>query len=374
MVYRSVIYYKYPKNPGIMKKKTLIKTISTLFLLLLLVPSLLAQVRGNGNVEKQERNLGDFTGIEVRSGIDLIVNQGDQPNVVIETDENLQKYIITEVESGILKIYVQTNARINRSSAMDAHVTVARIEKIRVSGGGDVQSRGLINADAISIALSGGGDLQFDLTARRAKCDVSGGGDVSLDADIGEFKAALSGGGDLHFDGDLGLIDLSMSGGGDAKINGGSGADGVMISMSGGGDLILDIACEKIKVSSVGGGDVSASVGSDVSLAGFALSGGGDLSLEIDAGDLSVSMAGGGDAAIRGSANKFAGEFKSGGELDAPNFRVKAAKIDLSGGGDGNIHVVEELIINASGGSDLYLRGDPHIDAKLSGGGKVHRK
>jgi len=356
-----------------MKQKIIIKTISTLFLLLLAVPLLFSQVRGNGNVEKQERSVGDFSGIAVRSGIDLIVKQGDQRTVVIEIDENLQEYIITEVESGILNIYVQKNARINKSSAMDAHVTVKQLEKLSVSGGGDVQSQGLINADDMSIALSGGGDLQFDLKANRAKCAVSGGGDVSLDADIREFEAALSGGGDLHFDGDLGLLDLSMSGGGDAKINGGSGAEGVMIGMSGGGDLLLDIPCEKIKVSSAGGGDVSASAGSDVSQAGFSLSGGGDLSLEIDAGDLAVSMAGGGDASLRGSANKFACEIKSGGDLDAPDFRAKAAKIDLSGGSDARIQVDEELLLKASGGAQIYLKGDPHIDANLTGGSKLHR-
>ncbi len=103
---------------------------------------------------------GDKIGA-VRGGIDLLVRHGDQNNVVIETDENLQEYIITEVESGILYIYVQKNARINKSSVMDAHVTVNQLNKLKVSGGGDVQSQGLINADDISIAISGGGDLQF---------------------------------------------------------------------------------------------------------------------------------------------------------------------------------------------------------------------
>lgn len=356
-----------------MKQLIINRTITTIFLLLLAVPLLFSQVRGNGNVEKQERSMGDFTGIEVRSGIDLIVMQGDRTNVVIETDENLQEYIITEVESGILKIYVKKNSRIYKSSAMDAHVTVNQLNRLSVSGGGDVQSQGLINADDINIALSGGGDLQFDLKATRAKCAVSGGGDVSLDADIGELKASLSGGGDLYFDGDLGLLDLSMSGGGDAKIDGGNGADGVIISMSGGGDLVVEIACEKIKVSSVGGGDVKASAGTNVAQAGFSLSGGGDLSLEIKAGDLAVSMAGGGDASLRGSSGKFAGELKSGGDLDAPDFQIKAAKISLSGGGDARIHVEEELLLKASGGSHIHLTGDPHIDANLTGGSKLHR-
>ena len=356
-----------------MKQKILIKTLSSLCLLLLAIPLMYSQVRGNGNVEKQERSVGDFTGVVVRSGIDLLVTQGDQNKVVIETDENLQEFIVTEVESGILYIYVQKNAKIYKSSAMEAHVAVNQLDKLNVSGGGDVQSQGLITTDDIGIAISGGGDLQFDLKANRAKCDVSGGGDVGLDADIKEFKAAISGGGDLHFDGVLGLLDLRISGGGDAKINGGSRADGVIISMSGGGDLVLEIACEKIKISSAGGGDVSASAGSDVSQAGFSLLGGGDLSLEIDAGELAVSMGGGGDARLLGSAGRLACEIKSGGDLHAPDFRVKAAKLDLSGGSDARIHVSEELLLNASGGSQIYLSGDPHIDANLSGGAKIHR-
>jgi hypothetical protein len=41
--------------------------------------------------------------------------------------------------------------------------------------------------------------------------------------------------------------------------------------------------------------------------------------------------------------------------------------IDLSGGGDARIHVEKELTVNASGGSQIYLSGDPHVDANLSG-------
>ena len=357
-----------------MNKQNLLRTSLTLLLLLIAVPLIFSQVRGNGNVEKQKRSVGDFTGISVRSGIDLHVTQGDQPEVVIETDENLQEYIITEVESGILHVYVKKNTRITRTSAMDAHITVYQLNKLKMSGGGDVQSTNLISTDDINLSLSGGGDLQFDLKANRATCEVSGGGDVSLDADIGELKAEISGGGDLKFEGDLGLLDLSMSGGGDASLEGGRRAEGVLVSLSGGGDMIFEIPCEKIKVSSTGGGDVSARPGSDVSEASFSLLGGGDLSMEIDAGDLAISLGGGGDASLNGSVNKFACEIRSGGNLSASDFRIQAARIELSGGGDARIHVEKELILNASGGSQVHLSGDPQVDANLTGGSKLHRR
>ena len=357
-----------------MNEKLSIKPLSTLVLLFFAVPVLFGQVRGNGNVEKQERTVGSFSGVSVRSGIDLIIKQGDRSAVVIETDENLQQYVVTEVESGILNIYIKQNTRIMKRSAMDAYVTVDQLDRLKVSGGGDVQSQGQISTDDIDMAVSGGGDLQFDLKANRVKCAVSGGGDVGLEASVGELQAAISGGGDLHCEGDIGMLELSMSGGGDAKIAGGDAAEGVMASMSGGGDLILEMKCEKIKVSSAGGGDVSADVGREVSQASFSLSGGGDLSLGIGVSDLAISLGGGGDAELEGSAGKMAAEIKSGGDLDAPDFRVKAAKIELSGGSDARIHVEEELLLTAKGGSQIYLTGDPHIDANLTGGSKLHRK
>jgi hypothetical protein len=357
-----------------MNKKNLLRTGLTLLLFLTAVPLLFSQVRGNGNVEKQKRNVGDFSGISVRSGIDLHVRQGDQPEVVIETDENLQEYIISEVESGILHVYVRKNSRITRTSTMDAHITVDQLDKLKVSGGGDVESVNLILTDDISMSVSGGGDLNFGLKADRAICEVSGGGDVSLDADIGELKAEISGGGDLDYKGDLGLLELSMSGGGDASLEGERTAGGVLANMSGGGDLILEMPCERIKVSSTGGGDVSARPGSDVSEASFSLLGGGDLTLEIDAGELAISLGGGGDASLNGSVDKFACEIKSGGNLAASDFRIQAAKIDLSGGGDARIHVEKELRLNASGGSQVHLDGDPQVDANLTGGSKLHRR
>ena len=89
--------------------------------------------------------------------------------------------------------------------------------------------------------------------------------------------------------------------------------------------------------------------------------------------DLAISVTGGGDASLKGTANKFAGEIKSGGDLDAPDFRIKAAKIELSGGSDARINVEEELLLKASGGSQIHLKGDPHVDANLTGGSKLHR-
>lgn len=345
-----------------------------LCLLILASSTGFAQVRGNGNVVEQERSVGPFTAVSVSGGIDLSLQQGEQPALTIVSDENLQEYIISEVEGGTLKIYIKKNTNIQHRTQLLARVTVSELNKVSVSGGGDVESLNRINAEDLSISISGGGDLDFELGAGRVICSMSGGGDVDMEGSIREFKATLSGGGDLELDGDIGTLDLNMSGGGDASVSSTGTGSSVIISMSGGGDLNLDMACEKIKVTVSGGGDVTIDAGDNTSQASVNVSGGGDLDMDIKAVECAVDVSGGGDALLNGSAQKFSGNIRSGGDLNAGDFTIQAAVIELSGGSEANIHVEKELKLSSSGGGDVYLSGDPHVDANLTGGSEIHRK
>jgi hypothetical protein len=356
-----------------MEKKLFSRIFLSLIVSILAISSGYAQVSGSGSIISQDRDVGEFTGISVSSGIDLDVKQGNKCSLVIEADDNLQEYIISEVRDNVLHIYVKKNSRIQMSHKMDAHVTVSELNKLSVSGGGDVESLNTITSDDLSIAISGGGDLSFDLNAGKVKCSLSGGGDASLDGEIKDLDATLSGGGDLVFDGTLGMLELSMSGGGDASISGGDHASSARLSVSGGGDVSMNMACETIKTSVSGGGDVSVDAGDNVNTASFHIAGGGDLDLELAAEECTVSVGGGGDASIKGSAVKCVTEIKSGGHLSASDFRTGSMKLNLTGGAGAKIHVEDELILNASGGSQVYLSGDPHINANLTGGSKVHK-
>ncbi len=357
-----------------MKNKPISRSILCILLSLFLTTTAFTQVRGDGSVVKQDRNVESFNGVEVRSGIDLTVSQGSLSGLVIEADENLQEYIVSEVSNGTLEIYVRKNTNIQKSTRMAAHLTVSDLKTLSISGGGDVKSLNQIVSGDFSASISGGGDLSFDLRADRMACSMSGGGDASLDGEIGQLSLTLSGGGDLKLKGELGMVDLSMSGGGDALIEGQNIASGVMIAMSGGGDLHLNQPCEKLKTTVSGGGDVYIHAGDKVTKAGIEISGGGDLDMEMKASDCMISVSGGGDAHLKGAAEEFYGEMKSGGDLDASGFRIQAAKINLTGGSDASISVENELTLNATGGSQIYLNGDPRVEANLTGGSKIHRK
>lgn len=352
--------------------KSILKISLWTIALVLLSSSLFAQIRGNGNVVLKQRNVSEFSGIVVKSGIDLAIKQGNSSSVEIKADENLQQYIITEVKDDILYVYVQKNKNIWNSNALDAFVTVKDINSIKVSGGGDVESESVIKTEAIKIGISGGGDLEFALEAQKAYCGVSGGGDVELGGAIKNFSTDISGGGDLELKANLGSFEASVSGGGDAEISGGDNASDVKINISGGGDLEMNIGCQELNITISGGGDSEIEAGTSVNTARVQVSGGGDMGLELVSTELNLSISGGGDASLSGGSGKLEAVVKSGGDLYASEFKVKVADLQLAGGSDAKVNVSDKLNVTANGGGQIYVIGDPQINANLSGGSKIH--
>ena len=123
-----------------------------------------------------------------------------------------------------------------------------------------------------------------------------------------------------------------------------------------------------------GGGDASVQAGNGVGKAAFSLSGGGDLNLSIRADELAVSVGGGGDAMLEGAADDFACTMKNGGDLDAADFTAKDASLKLTGGSSAKVRVEGSLEVEASGGGDVWVSGNPEIRQKLSGGSEIHHK
>ena len=61
-------------------------------------------ISGNGNVVEEVRDVDGFTGVEVSTGIDVFLSQGNTFEVVVEADENLQEVILTELKGDKLVV------------------------------------------------------------------------------------------------------------------------------------------------------------------------------------------------------------------------------------------------------------------------------
>jgi hypothetical protein len=175
-------------------------------------------VRGNHNVVKKEREAGSFSKIKVSSGIDVFLSQGSKESITVEADENLHKYILTEIRNGELNVYTEVGIR--DAERKRVHVTMRNIQSIRTTSAGDVLGQTPIKSDALELSASSAGSINLEITAREVEVNLSSSGDMTLSGKADYLDATLSSAGDLNaFDLVVKDAKVTASSAGDADVN-----------------------------------------------------------------------------------------------------------------------------------------------------------
>ena len=152
-------------------------------------------VRGNGTVIRETRTATeDFTVISAAEGMDVFVTQGNDPEIIVEADENIQELIGTEIRDGELKIHAIEN--IGRATRK-IYVTVPEITGLHASSGADLESRGVLDVNRIRIDASSGADIHVELSADEVNASCSSGADIQLGGTTNRFNATASSGSDI---------------------------------------------------------------------------------------------------------------------------------------------------------------------------------
>ena len=193
------------------------------------------KVKGNGKVISNDRALASFDKISLAGSIDITIDQNGKEGVTVETDENLQDYIITEVKDGSLNIHVKEHYNLN-STKLNVRVSCSKLKAISSGGSGDVKSASTISGDDFSISHGGSGDFNLTFAMKKLKITTAGSGDYVLKGNADEFNLSSAGSGNVN------AREMAMT---TAKI-----------SSAGSGDVILKKGVTA-SVSSVGSGDVS---------------------------------------------------------------------------------------------------------------------
>jgi hypothetical protein len=89
------------------------------------------------------------------------------------------------------------------------------------------------------------------------------------------------------------------------------------------------------------------------------LSGGADCKGKIQAQELRIAASGGSDAILEGQVNQLKVQASGGSDVKGFGLVCNIANLSASGGSDIQVSVQKEIIADASGGSDIYYKGDP---------------
>ncbi|WP_228433286.1 DUF4252 domain-containing protein [Chryseobacterium arthrosphaerae] len=147
------------------------------------------------------RNVDEFSRIEASVGVNVIFKQENNRNVKVIADADKLQYVITKVENGVLKIYIDNKGQRNvRFKNLSINVSSPHIYGVKTSSGSIftvldtvVENNMDIEAEAGSVIkgnfnikqdaavnVSSGSVLKADLTASKLTLDISSGANVNL--------------------------------------------------------------------------------------------------------------------------------------------------------------------------------------------------
>ncbi|MFN3666346.1 MAG: head GIN domain-containing protein [Sediminibacterium sp.] len=178
------------------------------------------RVTGNGNITVEDRVGLNAHRIKLAGFMDVELRQGTGTEVKVEADDNLQEYIITEMDEGVLVIKTRNNVRMINSERIKIYITTDRLELLTLSGSGNIIGMDkFTGSDRLKLRVSGVGDLKLDLNTPELEAEISGSGSLALSGETRDAKITINGVGNCNADNlKAENATVKISGSGDVKI------------------------------------------------------------------------------------------------------------------------------------------------------------
>lgn len=220
-----------------MKQRILLKLSLFITLSVFVVVNVSAKKRiyGSGNVEKQERTITGFNQISCYGVVDIFLSQGNEEIVIVEADDNLLPYILTENKGGKLEIKIKESITIQKSKKMNIYITIKDLSEVSMYGVGKLA-------------------CQTELNLPNFKLMNYGVGNVTLKGNTKEFYLSNNGVGNVNAQNfEAENVDLSNSGVGNVKV---TATEEIKITNNGVGSVDYYGGAKIVDINSTGVGGI----------------------------------------------------------------------------------------------------------------------
>lgn len=175
-------------------------------------------VTGNGRLVNERRSPATFDYIVNATAIDVIFTTADTFGIMIEAEENIIPYIVTEVSGNTLEIrHRQGVSCINHTRSPLIRVSAPVFEGVILSGSGDVSGDIIDCSDAV-VRISGSGNIILNqIDAESVQLRLSGSGDLTVrEMNCTDAEIIISGSGDAAITGAAANGIFTLTGSGDS--------------------------------------------------------------------------------------------------------------------------------------------------------------
>jgi hypothetical protein len=141
------------------------------------------QTINDSNVEK--RSVNGFHGIEVGTGIKLMLTKGNSEEVAVSASSTeYRDKIVTEVVNGVLKIHYETKlGAINKrdeNKELKAYVSYKQLDMLNANTGAEVELQSVLSASSFDLKVTTGAVLKGAINAGSLKVEQSTGSKITM--------------------------------------------------------------------------------------------------------------------------------------------------------------------------------------------------
>jgi hypothetical protein len=176
-------------------------------------------VTGSGNSVTEKREIGNVTEVSINRGDRVEILQGELPSLSVTADNNILPLLETKNRKGKLTFEVKSGFSIHAVTPISYTVKLPKLEKLSISGAGNVETTGL-KGDELTIKVSGAGNAKLkDLDCKTLNLTVSRAGITNLSGRVEKVVIHLSGAGDIDAQGlKSATTEAHISGAGNVKV------------------------------------------------------------------------------------------------------------------------------------------------------------
>jgi len=141
---------------------------------------------------------GPFDSLSFSGAARVSFRQGEQDELFIEGDEDVQKEVRLQLRDGQLNLHSRGTWWFWRSSRLRVHVTARDLKQLSVSGSVNFTAPEPVQLQELRVSISGAGQVRFEqLRAEALKFGVSGAGDGHFSGQVQRLGLSISGRGDF---------------------------------------------------------------------------------------------------------------------------------------------------------------------------------
>ena len=158
---------------------------------------------GRPQAQRETRPVGAFTEVNLGGSAHVVLKQGSPQSVVVEASPEALADFETVVKDQQLRLGYRSNSgnmlRYRDRGPVTVYVTAPTLTALRVGGSGKFEVDGPLKADALTLAISGSGQLQVpQLTATSLETALSGSGNVRVGGTCPRMEVRISGSGQVQ--------------------------------------------------------------------------------------------------------------------------------------------------------------------------------